>query len=223
MWRMIKQTIQTQGGATGLLGEVGKAAKGGKSGAKGGVFAALVASFQKHIQQSEAHLNVDGLKKSSHAKLALKGLQTSLLKIKPESVDGGGKAKSLLTLGAGGDKATKVESLKDAKSQLSQSLLQADQAQVATKKGEQQDVLAVENLAVDDTEKLQKHAAIGLAVVQQESREPMMKKVGDAEGKEDVFAGLEGKKNKNTKNSTQSPRIAMDTQDVAGKQAVSVG
>jgi len=46
---MNMQTIQTQGSTAGSLLEKGKAGKGeGKSDAKGGVFATLVASLQKH-------------------------------------------------------------------------------------------------------------------------------------------------------------------------------
>ncbi len=240
---MANQTINTQDSVAGSLL---KADKAGKGDAKGGVFAKLIASFQKHIKQAESSLQVGGQKTSSKEKLALSALQTGLLKIDPESVGKAGKVKSSLKVaqtdrafeGVKGQavkgeqvkgQAAKGEQVKGGTALFTKSLRQDSNAQsLVEKNSEQQSILNAEELGVaaadkSDTDKLQKNIAIGLGVFQQESREPTTKTVGNSESKEEIFAGIEGKNNKNTENGSKSPRLVMNVQDSIEQKGMPVG
>jgi len=217
---MANQITQTQGSAIGQLGEGVKTGKA-KGEAKGGLFATLIASFQKHIKQAETGLQVDGQKMSGKEKTAAQDLKTALLTVTSKGTEAANKAKSLLKVDAI-DKTSKGETVKG-KTLLNKSLLQETKAQVSAKKaGEKQDILSAKKL-VDDTEKLQKHAAAGLGIFQQESRQPMMNKLGETEVKVGVSVGLEGKKSKNTEDAAKSPRVVTDIQDLADKKDVPTG
>jgi len=217
---MANQITQTQGSAIGQLGEGVKTGKA-KGEAKGSLFATLIASFQKHIKQAETALQVDGQKMSGKGKTAAQGLKTALLTVTSESAEAANKAKSLLKVD-GIDKTAKGEDVKG-KTLLNKSLLQETKTQISTEKaGEKQDILSAKKL-VDDTEKLQKHAAAGLGISQQESRQPMMNKLGETEVKEGISVGLEGKKSKNIEDAAKSPRVVTDIQDLAGKKDVPTG
>ncbi|MBL4759852.1 MAG: flagellar hook-length control protein FliK [Mariprofundaceae bacterium] len=193
------QTIQTQGSTAGSLLEKGKAGKGeGKSDAKGGVFATLVASLQKHLKQTEGNLQVAEEKLSGKEKLTLKGL------VSAENAEGSGKPKASL----------KVAEAEKANGLLSKLLLQG-------KDGEENTVFSPETRVADDTDALQKNAAIGLGVFQQETRDVLMKKATNSAAEEEIFTGLKGKSNKSTEDGAKSPRLAMDTQGVADKNAAS--
>jgi len=217
---MANQITQTQGSAIGQLGEGVKTGKA-KGETKGGLFATLIASFQKHIKQAETGLQVDGQKISGKEKTAAQGLKTVLLTVTPEGAEAANKAKSLLKVD-GIDKTSKGETVKG-KTLLNKSLLQETKAQVSAKKaGEKQDILSAKKL-VDDTEKLQKHAAAGLGVFQQESRQPVMNKLGETEVKEGISVGLGGKKSKNTEDAAKSPRVVADIQNLADKKDVPTG
>ncbi|MBN4082407.1 flagellar hook-length control protein FliK [Mariprofundus ferrooxydans] len=238
---MANQTIHTQGSVADSFLKAGKAGEVGKSDAKNGVFAKLVASFQKHIKQGETHSPIDGQKVSSKEKSALNGLQTGLFKVNPEGVEKVSKAKSSLKViqadktseGVKGQ-ALKGETAK-AETALSKTVLSIKSLQhnsnaqvLAKKNSEQQDVLNTEVTVADeadksDTEKLQKHAAIGLGIFQQESREPVAKVVGDSGSKEEIFVGLEGKKNKNTESGEKSPRLVMNNKDSAEQKGLLAG
>ncbi|MDX8398004.1 MAG: flagellar hook-length control protein FliK [Mariprofundaceae bacterium] len=85
---MIEQTINTQGGLGSLTGEADGSAKS----AKGGLFSKLMASFQKHLDLSEAGL------------VSVKQVDAGVMKL---SLDG--EAESLLKSGVAGLKAVKAE------------------------------------------------------------------------------------------------------------------
>ena len=230
---MANQTINTQDSVTGSLLKAGKASKGD---AKTGVFAKLIASFQKHIKQSEAHSQVDGKKTSVTGKLALNSLQTGVPKLNPESVGEISKVKASLKVSQA-DKASesaKAQAVKGVQVKgeatlSAQSLLQDSKAQaLAAKSSEKQDVSNMEKLVIDntnksDTEKLQKHAAIGLGAFQQELRDPTSKLVGNSESKEEILTGIAGKNNKNTGNTGKSPLLVMSNQGSVEQKDMLVG
>jgi flagellar hook-length control protein FliK len=112
------------------------------------------------------------------------------------------------------DKAAKGEDVKG-KTLLNKSLLQETKAHISAEK-------AGEKL-VDDTEKLQKHAAAGLGIFQQETREPMMNKLGETEVRAGIAVGSEGKNSKSTEDAAKSPRVVADIQDLMGKKDVAIG
>lgn len=230
---MTHQTINTQDSVAGSLLKAGKAGKAGKGDAKSGVFTKLIASFQKHIKQSEAHSQADGKKISAIGKLALNGLQTGSVKLNPESVGETSKTKASVKVSQADkvSESTKAQAAKGVQVKgeatlSAQSLLQDSKAQaLAVKNSEKQDVLNMEKLVADDTnksdtEKLQKHAATGLGAFQQESRDPTSKVVGTSESKEEIFAGIEGKKNKNT---GKGPHLVMGKQGLEEQKGMPVG
>jgi len=230
---MANQTINTQDSVTGSLLKAGKASKGD---AKTGVFAKLIASFQKHIKQSEAHSQVDGKKTSVTGKLALNSLQTGVPKLNPESVGEISKVKASLKVSQA-DKASesaKAQAVKGVQVKgeatlSAQSLLQDSKAQaLAAKSSEKQDVSNMEKLVINntnksDTEKLQKHAAIGLGAFQQELRDPTSKLVGNSESKEEILTGIAGKNNKNTGNTGKSPLLVINNQGSVEQKDMPVG
>lgn len=233
---MANQTINTQDSVTGSLLKAGKASKGD---AKTGVFAKLIASFQKHIKQSEAHSQVDGKKTSVTGKLALNSLQTGVPKLNPESVGEISKVKASLKVSQA-DKASesaKAQAVKGVQVKgeatlSAQSLLQDSKAQaLAAKSSEKQDVSNMEKLVINntnksDTEKLQKHAAIGLGAFQQELRDPTSKLVGNSESKEEILTGIAGKNNKNTGNTGNTgkpPLLVMNNQGSVEQKDMPVG
>jgi len=232
---MANQTINTQGSVASSLLKADKAGEAGKGDAKNGVFAKLVASFQKHIKQDETHAQTDGQKASSKEKTVLNGLQTGLFKVNVEGVEKVSKAKSSLKViqadkvseGVKGHalkgETVKGEAALSETALLTKSLEQHSKDQVLTgKSGEQQGVLNAEVTIADETsksatEKLQKHASIGLGIFQQESREPVAKMVGDLESKEEVFVGFDGK------NTEKSPRLVMNKKDSVEQKDLPVG
>lgn len=229
---MIEQTIQTKGNATGQLGKAGESGKGDAKGdPKGGLFAKLITSFQKHIKQTETHLQAGGQTNSSKGKVASHAGQAVLLKINPESVEKAGKIKLPSTVDQAGKTAESVKAQAEKGGQVkggialsAKGLLQNSNAQGLVKKdGEKQDVSNMEKLAVDDTEKLQKHAAIGLGAFQQELRESTTKTVGNVEAKEKVFTGSEGKNNKSTEHGSKAPHLVMGIKDSIEQKGMSVG
>ena len=217
---MANQIIQTQGSAIGQLGESVKTGKA-KGEAKGGLFATLIASFQKHVKQAETGLQVDAQKLSGKGEAAAQGLKTALLTAAPDSEKAAGKMKALLKVD-GVDKASKGGGAKS-KPLLNKPLLQEATAQISAERtGDKPNTLSAKKL-IDDTEKLQKHAVAGLGAFQQESRQPVMNKLGEADVKAGLSAGLEGKKSDNTENAVKSPRVVMDVQDLVDKKNIVIG
>ena len=203
---MVNQTIHTQDSVAGSLL---KAAKTGKGGAKGGAFAKLITSFQKHIKQAESGLHSNSEKTSGKA-LAANGLKKVLLKVS-EGADAAGKAKALLKVDVA-DKTSKGEHAKG-KLSLNKSLSHTSNNKALAKHaGEMKNSLNKENLVVDDTKKLQKDVEVGLGVFQQESHQSVIKKVGRQEAKEKLLAGVVSKNNKNTEVAEKSPHLVKDTQ-----------